>query len=124
MEKNKLKGRILMELESLISRSCAKSKMTKNFQNLHKAIVKNHYNATDVSIDYHRKRIAMEIVMNEKDYDPKKINLRLPTLYTNLFFNNLCEFLKSCVDKDNRSLAFYAWLLNSYTKKEEELTLA
>jgi len=113
-----------MELESLISRSCAKSKMTKNFQNLHKAIVKNHYNATDVSIDYHRKRIAMDIVMNEKDYDPKKINLRLPTLYTNLFFNNLCEFLKSCIDKDNRSLAFYAWLLNSYTKKEEELTLA
>ncbi|MGB5428323.1 hypothetical protein [Eudoraea sp.] len=124
MEKTNLKGRILMELESLISRSCAKSKMTKNFQNLHKAIVKNHYNATDVSIDYHRKRIAMDIVMNEKDYDPKKINLGLPTLYTNLFFNNLCEFLKSCIDKDNRSLAFYAWLLNSYTKKEEELTLA
>ncbi|WP_299164581.1 hypothetical protein [uncultured Eudoraea sp.] len=124
MEKTKLKGRILMELESLISRSCSKCKMTKNFQSLHKAIVKNHYNATDVSIDYHRHRIAMDIVMNEKDYDPKKINLGLPTLYTNLFFNNLCEFLKSCIDKDNRSLAFYAWLLNSYTKKEEELTLA
>jgi len=113
-----------MELESLISHSCSKSKMTKNFQNLHKAIVKNHYNATDVSIDYHRKRITMDIVLNEKDYDPQKINLKLPTLYTNLFFNNLCEFLKSCIDVDNRSLAFYAGLLKSYTKKEEDFVLA
>lgn len=113
-----------MELESLISRSCAKSKMTKNFQSLHRAVIKNHYNATDVSIDYHRKRIAMDIVMNEKDYDPQKINLKLPTLYTNLFFNNLCEFLKSCIDRDNRSLSFYASLLKSYTKKEEDFVLA
>ena len=124
MEKTKLKGRILMELESLISRSCAKSKMTKNFQSLHRAVIKNHYNATDVSIDYHRKRIAMDIVMNEKDYDPQKINLKLPTLYTNLFFNNLCEFLKSCIDRDNRSLAFYASLIKYYTKKEEDFVLA
>lgn len=124
MEKTKLKGRILMELESLISRSCAKSQITKNFQSLHSAVIKNHYNATDVSIDYHRKRIAMDIVMNEKDYDPQKINLKLPTLYTNLFFNNLCEFLKSCIDGDNKSLAFYAGLLRSYTKKEEDFVLA
>ena len=123
MEKRILKGRILMELESLISRSCAKSKMTKNFQSLHKAVIKNHYNATDVSIDYHRNRVAMDIVMNEKDYDPQKINLKLPTLYTNLFFNNLCEFLKSCIDRDNRSLAFYANLLRSHTKKEEDFAL-
>ena len=113
-----------MELESLISRSCAKSKMTKNFQSLHRAVIKNHYNATDVSIDYHRKRIAMDIVMNEKDYDPQKINLKLPTLYTNLFFTNLCEFLKSCIDSDNRSLAFYAGLLKSYTKKEDDFVFA
>ena len=123
MEKRILKGRILMELESLISRSCAKSKMTKNFQSLHRAVIKNHYNATDVSIDYHRNRVAMDIVMNEKDYDPQKINLKLPTLYTNLFFNNLCEFLKSCIDRDNRSLAFYANLLRSHTKKEEDFAL-
>ena len=124
MEKTNLKGRILMELESLISRSCAKRKMTKNFQSLHRAVIKNHYNATDVSIDYHRNRVAMNIVMNENDYDPQKINLKLPTLYTNLFFNNLCEFLKSCIDRDNRSLAFYASLLRSHTKKEEDFVLA
>jgi len=124
MEKINLKGRILMELESLISRSCAKGRMTKNIQSLHKAIVKNHYNATDVSIDYHRKRIAMDIVMNDKDYDPKRINFKLSTFYANLLFDNLCEFLKSCIDRDSRSLAFYAGLLNSYRKKENELTLA
>lgn len=113
-----------MDLESLISRSCAKAKINNNFQSLHQAIVKNHYNATDVSIDYHRKRIVMDIVMNDKDYDPKRINFKLPTFYANLFFSNLCEFLKSCIDKDSRSLAFYAGLLNSFTKKEKEFNLA
>ncbi|WP_297797774.1 hypothetical protein [uncultured Eudoraea sp.] len=121
MEKTDLKGRILMELENLISRSCAKGKITKNYQSLHRAIVKNHYNAVDVSIDYHRRRIKMDLVMNNTDYNPSKVNLRLPTLYANFFFNNLCEFLKSCVDQDNRSLGFYSGLLKSYSKKEEDI---
>jgi len=122
MEKSSLRGRILMEIESLISRSCAKSKMTKNFQNLHQVIVKKHYNAAEVSIDYHRKRIEMDIVMDDEDYDPKKVNLYVPTLHANLLFKNLCDFLNSCIDKDTKSLAFYAGLLRSYTKKDVTLT--
>lgn len=112
-----------MELESLISRSCAKGKMTKNFQNLHKVIVKKHYNAADVSIDYHRKRIEMDIVMDDRDYDPKKVNLCVPTLHANLLFKNLREFLTSCIDRDNRSLSFYAGILRSYAKKDVTLTV-
>ncbi|MBT8184953.1 MAG: hypothetical protein KJN76_08935 [Eudoraea sp.] len=122
MENTSIRGRVLMEIESLISRSCAKGKMTKRFQDLHQVIVKKHYNAADVSIDYHRKRIAMDIVMDDKLYDPKTVNLNVPTLHANLLFRNLKEFLKSCLDTDNNSLAFYAGLLRSYTKKDVTLT--
>lgn len=122
MEKSSLRGRILMEIESLISRSCAKGKMTKKFQTLHEVIVKKHYNAADVTIDYHRKRIAMDIVMDDRCYDPKEVNLNVPTLHANLIFKNLKEFLKSCLETDNKSLAFYAGLLRSYTQKDVTLT--
>ncbi len=122
MERTSIKGRVLMETENLISRSCAKGKMTKRFQNLHQAIVKKHYNAADVSIDYHRKRIEMDIVMDDKFYDPRTVNLNVPTLHANLLFQNLKEFLKSCLDTDNKSLAFYAGLLRSYTRKDITLT--
>lgn len=111
-----------MEIERLISRSCAKGKMTKSFQHLHLLIVKKHYNAVDVSIDYHRKRIAMDIVIDDKSYDPRTVNLNVPTLHANLLFRNLKDFLKSCLDTDNKSLAFYAGLLRSYANKDVRLT--
>jgi hypothetical protein len=122
MEKTSIRGRILREIENLISRSCAKGKMTKRFQSLHQAIVKKHYNAAEVSIDYHRKRIAMDIVIDDKTYDPRTVNLNVPTLHANLLFQNLREFLNSCLDTDRKSLAFYAGLLRSYTKKDITLT--
>ena len=122
MENSSIRGRVLMEIESLISRSCAKGKMTKRIQNLHQLIVKKHYNAADVSIDYHRKRIALDIVMDDALYDPKTVNLNVPTLHANLLFKNLKEFLNSCLDTDNKSLAFYAGILRSYTKKDVTLT--
>jgi hypothetical protein len=103
-----------MEIESLISRSCIPQKTPKSFQDLHVAIVKKCYNAADVSIDYHRKRVVMDIVMDDTSYDPEKPNVRLPLLRANLLFRNLSDFLKSCVQKDRNSLAFYARLMRSY----------
>ena len=121
MENSKLRGRILMEIESLISRSCAKGTLNKNFQNLHKLILKKHYNATDVQIDYHRKRVKMDIIMDDKMYDPQSVNIHLATFPANFFFKDLCDFLKSCLEKDSKSLAFYAGLLRSYTKNDVTL---
>lgn len=114
MENSNLNGRILMEIESLISRSCIPQKTPKSFQDLHVAILKKCYNAADVSIDYHRKRVVMDIVMDDTSYDPEKPNVRLPLLRANLLFRNLSDFLKSCVQKDRNSLAFYARLMRSY----------
>ena len=124
MENSSLRGRILKEIEHLISLSTPNRKVPKRFENLHVAILKKYYNAADVSIDYHRKRVAMEIVMDDKDYDPKKVNLCVPTLHANLFFRNLTDFLKSCLENDHSSIAFYAGLLRSFGKKDATLTIA
>mgnify|MGYP003490609526 FL=1 len=113
-----------MEIEDMMSQSCTDQKMTAKAKSLHIAIIKKYYNATDVNIDYHRKRVALDIVMDDTVYDPNKVNLYVPTLHANLLFKNLCDFLKSCIDKDNRSLAFYSSLLRTFKKKESVYTFA
>lgn len=123
MENQHVKGRITTDLESLISLSCKRGKGPGKFRTLHELLVKKHYNATDVAIDYKRKRVIMDVVLSDQYYEPGKLNMNLPTLRVNLLFGNLKEFLKSCVDTDNKSLAFYAWMLRSLESKEAPLTL-
>lgn len=124
MGNSKLRGRIIMEMEDLIAQSCPKQKVNQNFEPLHVVLIKKHYNAADVSIDYHRKRVEMDLVMNDKDYNPKTVNLYLPTLHVNLWFRDLHDFLKSCIDLDTKSIAFYASLLHSFKRKDEHLLTA
>ncbi|MFD0796163.1 hypothetical protein ACFQZJ_01725 [Maribacter chungangensis] len=118
MEKSKLKGKILMELDTLISLSCKSSKSLKKYEELHIALLKKYYNAADVNIDYHRHRVKMDIVTDDTFYDPKKVNTHLPILYTNLLFDNLKSFLSSCIDNDEKSIGFYSQLLTSFTGKK------
>lgn len=124
MEKVYHRGNILTELEQLISKSCTEGQDSPRFRDLHQLLVKKHYNATEVAIDYHRKRIAMEVVLDDSKYHPGRINLCLPTFRVNLLYKDLKEFLYSCVATDNKSLAFNAWLLKSFTKREMSLTSA
>ena len=124
MENSTLKLRITKEIESLISKSCSTEKAKDKFKSLHIALLKKYYNAADVSIDYHRRRIKMDIVIDDELYDPKMVNTDIPTLPANLFFKNLKDFLKSCLEKDNKSMGFYAGLLRRYAKKDVTLTIA
>tara|TARA_R110002167_G_scaffold163242_8_gene359983 strand:- start:1057 stop:1428 length:372 start_codon:yes stop_codon:yes gene_type:complete len=123
MENSNLKGRILKEIEMLIAQSCPTQKVPVKLSNLHIALLKRHYNATDVSIDYHRRRIEMDLVMDDQAYDPKKVNTSLPTIHANLWFRNLADFLKSCLDYDSRSLAFYSGLIRSYRNNDQVLVV-
>lgn len=123
MENSALVLKITSEIENLISKSCTNQKATDKFENLHVAILKKYYNAADVSIDYHRKRVEMDIVMDDSMYNPKTINTHLPTLHANFIFKNLKNFLKSCIDYDQKSLGFYAGLLRTFTKKDVTLTV-
>lgn len=124
MRKSELRGRILMQIERLIAQSCVPGHLSARFQNLHESIIKKHYNAADVSIDYHRQRVKMEIVLDDAAYDPKSANLDLPTFPANFYFKNLCEFLRSCVRDDQKSLAFYSGILNSFAKKDTDVMMA
>mgnify|MGYP003625824981 FL=1 len=124
MKKDKLREKVLVELEKLISLSCKNSNGFKKYEDLHIALLKKYYNATSVTIDYHRHRIKMEVIEDDSFYDPKKVNTYLPTFYTNLLFNNLCKFLTSCVEKDNKSIGFYTQLLSTFKKSNNRLELA
>lgn len=123
MENSTLRLKITREIENLISKSCSNPQTTDKFNTLHVALLKKFYNATDVSIDYHRKRVELDIVMDDEKYDPQKVNTNIPTLHANLLFKNLKDFLNSCIEIDAKSLGFYAGLLRSFSKKDATLTV-
>ncbi len=123
MENSKIRSKITMEIEKLISKSCTSQQTTDKFKTLHVALLKKYYNAADVSIDYHRKRVKMDIVIDDSKYDPRKVNTYIPTLHANLLFKNLKDFLKSCIEKDAKSLGFYVGLLRTFAKKDITLTV-
>ncbi len=118
MENSRLGTRILMETERLILNSCSKSKLSKKSKELHSAILRKYYNAADVNIDYDRQRINMDIVLCDKNYDPKKVNTVISTMPLSLSFKDIYFILKSCLEKDVKSLAFYARLLREYANKD------
>ncbi|MEO9891940.1 hypothetical protein [Aurantibacter sp.] len=123
MRKSSLRTKILKEIENLVTGS-TKAKVRRKYERLHVAILKNHYNAASVSIDYHRNRVEMDIIVDDNAYDPRKVNTQIPTLYANILFKNLNEFLKSCLDNDSKSLAIYARLLKSFKNNEATYTIA
>ena len=110
-----------MAMDDLITESSTRKNITSRFQDLHKSILRKHYNAADVEIDYHRQRIKMDVVLNDYEYDPKKINIVVSTMPLNLSYNNLGAFLKTCLTEDVSTLAFYATLLKQYTNKDVAL---
>ncbi|MEM9077334.1 MAG: hypothetical protein AAGC43_09850 [Bacteroidota bacterium] len=118
MGNSRLTTRILMEMENLITKSSTNHNITSRCRDFHKSILRKYYNAADVEIDYNRHRIKMDVVLNDKEYDPKTINMVVSTMPVNLFYEQLTTFLKSCLSKDVKSLAFYARLLKQYSNKD------
>ncbi|MCR1023466.1 hypothetical protein NQT66_01510 [Cellulophaga baltica] len=113
--------RIISELESLITQSCPNQKIQKKQKDLHVALLKRYYNAYDVSIDYFRRRITLNIVIDDTAYNPNIVNTYLPTFRADIHFISLKYFLKKCLEQDVKSLAFYASLLRMFSKEEREL---
>ena len=124
MKKSKHNEQIIMELERLIAQSCGDEQKSGKFKQLHIALLKKYYNAADVSIDYHRRRIKMDVILDDEAYRPGKLNINLPVLHTNLLFDNLKSFLPSCIDRDRKSLGFYAQLLKNFKQKEQVYSFA
>ncbi|SNY95331.1 hypothetical protein [Flagellimonas pacifica] len=118
MGDSRLTTRILMEMENLITKSSKRQNITSRFKDLHKSILRKHYNAADVEIDYGKQRIKMDVVLDDHEYDPKIINMVVSTMPLSLYYKDLDTFLKSCLVKDVKSLAFYALLLKQHTNED------
>jgi len=121
MEKERLEPQKLrVALKALIDKSCSQPNIPKRFQKFHIALVKKNFNAIEVSIDYHRKRVYMDIVLDDHESDVATGTLMVPTFRTNLLYQNLNEFLNSCIELDFENSPFYAKLLHSFSIKPEE----
>ncbi len=120
MKETWLRAKIISEFKNLITVSCSSQRMIEKFEKLHITILKKHYNAVDVSFDYHRNRVYMNMILDDSSYSSRKIVQDLPLVKTNIWYGNLFSFLKNCIEKDDKSIAFYASLLRTY-KNENAL---
>ena len=120
MESFRQRGGILMELQNLISQSFAPGNSIKGFENLHKQILKRHYNAKNVSIDYHRQRVKMDLILEGKEYDTVITAGQLSTIPANFYFEDIGDFLISCLSDDVHNMNFYKELINSVAATETE----
>ena len=116
MKESKLSAKIILELEKLIENSEFSTKeANSSLEEFHIALLKKYYNAAAVKIDYHRHRVQLDIVVNDNEYDVSNVNIGLTTLPANLYYNSLIPFLKTCIETDAKSIAFYASLLQQFS---------
>lgn len=88
---------IIDEVKNLISYSMNNLEEDKTgFEDFHKSIVEIYFNARKISIDYTAQTIDLQLPVSNKEY-------------TGITFEclDLCEFLRSCIKCDEKSLSFY-----------------
>lgn len=104
--------KLIEELSRIIEISCSGNMQFQEFTNFHKAIIKIAYNANDISVDYDRKRVHMNVIVDTyKDEAPK--------LPMNLSYRNLGEFLKACIFLDTDTIMQYTFLLMGTASKNK-----
>ena len=95
---------ILREVHNLITYSCRnKNSRTGCFDNMHRAIIKKHFKASEVEIERNSSKVYLKIEVQKGEY--VRVNFECPDLES---------FLRSCVEKDHTSLAFYQQMLTYY----------
>lgn len=106
---------IAIKLSELVSHSCTKPEVTETDRYLHRELLKSHFKASDVFIDYDRKRVILDIQVEEASpYNPKIINLFTPVVHTNLPYTELHHFLHECIEVNNSNADFYSTLVQEF----------
>lgn len=114
MENNLNKKNILQEMKHLLRYSCKESAIENNyFESLHVAILKKHFNAGDVKIDYVSRTIHLSMCVDE---NPGFFG-RKSFVDVEMKFRNIYEFLEDCLEDDNRDLSFYKNILSFYNSR-------
>lgn len=97
---------IISEMVHLIDYSCNnESVYTEKFRTLHQAIIKKYFgnSVSEVYLDSFNKTV--NLTFESEEGKPSALNYE---------FENLEDFLKSCLEKDQRSLSFYQHMLTFY----------
>lgn len=103
---------LIEEFKNFIHTSCTdcEDELDK-YCSLHKGIIKMYFSARRVEIDYKHQSIKAEIPMSDYEYTT-----------VNFEYQDLDQFLTSCLKKDKRSLNFYRNSLKYYNYSSELLT--
>jgi len=97
-------GTILNEMENLIAYSCQSSDIsTEKFDTFHSALIKKHFGALEANINRETKTLELKVAVRENNY-----------AHINITYKSLENFLKSCLEDDLGSLAFYQNMLTFY----------
>ncbi|MFI2741886.1 hypothetical protein ACG2LH_04035 [Zhouia sp. PK063] len=106
---------VLNEMHNLINYSCQHLENNhKAFESLHNAILKKYFKAVEVKIDYDNHTV--DLVMNVTEDSINEIAKNYSnTVHVNLNFENIHNFLKSCIEKDEKSVVFYQNILKYYS---------
>lgn len=105
---------VVKDLKLLIDISCVEGEDVSMFELFHKMLIRLSYKAVDISIDYDRQRVYMNVISDDKYYDLGTLNHPLAqTMSVNLVYKDLNAFLKSCIIEDINSLNYYYPILIS-----------
>lgn len=112
------KESILMDLKLLIDISCLESEEPTLFELFHEMLVRMSYRATNVSIDYARKRVYMNVLAEDESYDAELVNEFAETMSVNIGYTDLNTFLKSCILEDLEGLnQYYPYLVSRFFRR-------
>ncbi|TMM57966.1 hypothetical protein FEE95_00630 [Maribacter algarum] len=120
------KNDVVKDLKLLIDISCVEGEDLTMFELFHKMLIRISYKAADISIDYDRKRVYMNVIAEDKYYDLETLNHPFaPMMSVNLVYKDLGTFLKTCIIEDLDSLNYYyPTLISRFFKRttgEEDL---
>lgn len=108
-----LEEEVITELRDLIAYSCSMNKEG-GFNDFHSTLIKYCYKAVDVRLDTKKNRVYMNIIADEAEYHSMNINTGLTLIPASFHYDNLVQFLRSCIVTNGQYLLPYASLISKY----------
>jgi len=104
---------ILQEMRHLLEYSCNDVALENHYyDSLHSAILKKHFKADDVRIDYQHRVVHLNMcVEDDLGFFGRKSYVDVEMNFTSIY-----EFLKNCLEETDQNLTFYRNILNFYNE--------
>lgn len=113
---------MVSDLKLLIDISCENVEEQICYSEFHSTLIRMAYKATDVKINYHRKRIYMNVLSEDESFDLVSINYFAAAMSANLSYSSLDELLKSCFLVGDEVLKhYYPFLVADFNKRKTKV---